>query len=128
MLYVDNDAHHGDGVEFAFAGRDDVLTISLHESGRYLYPGTGVVDDLGFGRGHGYSVNLPLEPFTDDDSWLAVFDGAVPALARAFRPDVIILQSGCDGHARDPLTHLGATTRTVEEGGAADAPTGPRAV
>ena len=71
MLYIDNDAHHGDGVEFAFAGRDDVLTISLHESGRYLYPGTGFVDDLGFGRGHGYSVNLPLEPFTDDNSWLA---------------------------------------------------------
>jgi acetoin utilization protein AcuC len=115
VLYIDNDAHHGDGVEAAFADRDDVLTISLHESGHYLYPGTGFVDDLGRGRGYGYSINLPLEPYTDDDSWLALFEAVVPALAHAFRPDIIVLQSGCDGHCRDPLTHLSATTRTVEE-------------
>ncbi|MCC6626049.1 MAG: acetoin utilization protein AcuC [Chloroflexi bacterium] len=114
VLYIDNDAHHGDGVEFAFAGRDDVLTVSLHESGRFLFPGTGFVEDLGFGRGRGYSVNLPLEPFTDDASWLASFDALVPALAAAFQPDVIVLQSGVDGHARDPLTHLRATTNMLE--------------
>jgi acetoin utilization protein AcuC len=114
VLYIDNDAHHGDGVETAFADRDDVLTISLHESGRTLYPGTGFVTELGTGPGYGYSVNLPLEAGTDDGSWLALFEAHVPRLAAAFRPNIIVLQTGCDGHARDPLTHLRATTRTFE--------------
>jgi acetoin utilization protein AcuC len=114
VLYIDNDAHHGDGVEAAFDDRADVLTLSLHESGRYLYPGTGMVEALGRGAGFGYALNLPLEPFTDDDSWLALFEAVVPAVARVFRPDVIVLQNGCDGHALDPLTHLSATTHTIE--------------
>ena len=114
VLYVDTDAHHGDGVQAAFEERDDVLTISFHETGRHLYPGTGFIEELGRGRGYGYAVNVPLEPFTDDTSWIALFDAVVPPLARAFRPDLIVLQDGCDGHALDPLTHLHATTRTIE--------------
>jgi acetoin utilization protein AcuC len=114
VLYIDTDAHHGDGVQNLFEERADVLTISFHESGRSLYPGTGCVAELGRGAGYGYAVNVPLEPFTDDASWIALFDAVVPPLARAFRPDLIVHQNGCDGHALDPLTHLRATTRTVE--------------
>ena len=114
VLYIDNDAHHGDGVQELFYGTDDVLTVSFHETGRYLFPGTGAVHERGRGAGYGYAVNLPLDAFTDDDSWLAGFEAIVPAIARAYQPDVIVLQNGSDGHALDPLTHLRATTRTVE--------------
>lgn len=114
VMYIDYDAHHGDGVEGIFAEDPDVLTVSFHESGSYLFPGTGSVDDLGSGDGYGTAVNVPLEPRTEDDSWRRAFDDLVPALADAFRPDVIVLQNGCDGHVLDPLTHLRATTRLFE--------------
>jgi len=114
VLYIDNDAHHGDGVQEIFYDSPDVLTLSLHETGRYLFPGTGAVHERGRGAGHGYAINVPLDAFTDDDSWLDGFTRLVPAITRAFRPDVIVLQSGCDGHFLDPLTDLHATTRTVE--------------
>lgn len=114
VLYIDNDAHHGDGVEIAFAERADVLTISFHETGRCLYPGTGDVHDRGHGAGQGYAINVPLEPHTDDDSWLALFEAVVPHVVERFRPDIMILQAGCDGHRLDPLTDLHATTRTGE--------------
>ena len=114
VLYIDNDAHHGDGVEEAFYDTDQVLTVSFHETGRYLFPGTGTVQERGRGPGYGYSVNVPLDAFTDDASWLEGFEELVPAIARAYRPDVIVMQNGCDGHYLDPLTHLHATTRTVE--------------
>lgn len=109
VLYVDTDAHHGDGVQWLFYGDPQVLTLSYHESGRYLYPGTGRIEERGDGPGLGYSVNVPLEPFTDDASWLEVLDLTLPAVAEAFRPDIIISQNGCDGHALDPLTHLSAS-------------------
>jgi len=114
VLYVDVDAHHADGVEEIFYDTDAVLTISFHETGRYLFPGTGAVDERGRGAGYGYSVNVPLDAFTDDASWLAGFEELAPAVARAYRPDAIVLQAGCDGHCLDPLTHLRATTRTFE--------------
>lgn len=114
VLYVDNDAHHGDGVQDLFYDTDAVLTVSFHETGRYLFPGTGAVTERGRRAGYGYAVNVPLDAFTDDDSWLAGFADLIPALARAYRPDVIVMQNGCDGHALDPLTDLRATTRTVE--------------
>jgi acetoin utilization protein AcuC len=101
-------------VEALFEDRADVLTISFHETGRYLYPGTGMVDEVGRGCGYGYAINVPLEPFTDDDSWLALFEAIVPAAARGFQPDIILVQSGCDGHHLDPLTHLSATTGFIE--------------
>jgi len=103
VAYVDVDVHHGDGVEAAFAGDDRVLTISLHESGRYLFPGTG--DPYDTGR-RGTSVNVALPPNTTDDGWLRAFAAVVPPLVRAFGPDVLVSQQGCDSHATDPLAHL----------------------
>jgi acetoin utilization protein AcuC len=115
VLYLDFDAHHGDGVQALFYDEPQVLTFSIHESGRYLFPGTGEVEELGEGAGRGYSVNAPMEPFTQDDSWLAAVNALVPELAEGFQPDVIVSQHGCDGHAWDPLTHLGITTRAIGE-------------
>ena len=114
VLYIDNDAHHGDGVQELFYDTPEVLTLSFHETGRYLFPGTGGVHERGRGAGYGYAVNVPLDAFTDDDSWLTGLEQIVPAVVRAFRPEVIVLQNGCDGHFLDPLTHLHATTRTFE--------------
>jgi acetoin utilization protein AcuC len=106
VLYIDTDAHHGDGVQWAFYDDPNVLTISIHETGKYLFPGTGDLTERGTGEGYGYSVNVPLDAFTEDDSFLEVYHGLVPKVARGFKPDVIITQNGCDAHAYDPLTHL----------------------
>jgi acetoin utilization protein AcuC len=106
VCYVDIDAHHGDGVQAAFYDRPDVLTISTHERGDRLFPGTGAVDELGVGEGRGFAVNLPLQPYTDDAVYLEAFDAVVPPLVRAFRPDVLVAQLGIDSHRTDPLTHL----------------------
>ncbi len=114
VAYLDTDAHHGDGVQWMFYSDPEVLTVSMHESGRYLFPGTGAVEERGRNDGSGYSVNVPLEPFTDDESWIPCFEAVVPEVLRAFDPDVIISQNGCDGHRLDPLTHLSATTRLYE--------------
>jgi acetoin utilization protein AcuC len=86
----------------------------MHESGRYLFPGSGEVRETGSNGGVGFSVNLPLEPYTDDESWISCFEAVVPEVLRAFDPDLILSQNGCDGHALDPLTHLCATTRLYE--------------
>jgi acetoin utilization protein AcuC len=115
VMYIDYDAHHGDGVQGIFYGDPDVLTLSIHESGRYLFPGTGFVDELGDGDGFGYSLNVPMEPHTEDDSWIAVYRAVLEDAVAAFRPDVIVLQSGCDAHVLDPLSHLRCTTRLFEE-------------
>jgi len=106
VLYVDIDAHHGDGVQHAFYSDPAVLTISTHERGDYLFPGTGFVEEAGMGAGVGYSVNLPLEPFTDSSIYLPAFEQVVPPLFGAFRPDVVVAQLGIDSHRTDPLTHL----------------------
>ena len=106
VLYIDIDAQHGDGVQHAFYGDPNVLTISTHERGDYLFPGTGFVEETGSGAGVGYSVNLPLEPFTDSDVYLPAFEQIVPPLFGAFRPDVVVAQLGIDSHRTDPLTHL----------------------
>jgi acetoin utilization protein AcuC len=115
VLYIDYDAHHGDGVQSIFYEDPNVLTFSIHESGQYLFPGTGFVHELGEGDGYGYSLNLPLEPFTEDDGWLPLYAELLPEIAAAFRPDVIVLQNGVDGHTLDPLSHLRATTRLFTE-------------
>ncbi len=106
VAYVDIDAHHGDGVQFAFYRDPGVLTISTHERGDRLFPGTGFVEELGEGPGRGYSVNLPLDPFTDDEVYAEGFEAIVPPLIRAFKPDVVVAQLGIDSHRTDPLTHL----------------------
>ena len=114
VLYIDTDAHHGDGVQWIFYEDPGVLTISFHESGRYLFPGSGSTSERGSGAGYGYSVNVPLGPYTDHASFVECYDMVVPSLARAFKPDVIVAQNGCDGHAIDPLTHLHYLTPTFE--------------
>jgi acetoin utilization deacetylase AcuC-like enzyme len=111
VLYVDLDAHHGDGVQAAFYDDPRVCTVSLHETGRYLFPGSGEVHELGRPPGTGRSVNVPLEPRTGDDGFLAAFDAVVEPLAAAFRPDLLVTQNGCDGHADDPLSDLTLSLR-----------------
>jgi acetoin utilization deacetylase AcuC-like enzyme/GNAT superfamily N-acetyltransferase len=113
VLYVDFDAHHGDGVQWAFYDEPRVMTVSFHETGRYLFPGTGDVLELGQGAGRGFAVNLPMDAFTEDGSWLEAINAMVPALAERFRPDIIFSQHGCDPHTFDPLTHLATTTRAA---------------
>src|SRR5207253_1669701 len=110
VAYVDIDAHHGDGVQAAFYETDQVLTISLHESGRFLFPGTGFADERGRGRGAGYSINVALPPYTDDPAYLRAFEAVVPSLVARFRPDVLVTQQGIDPHFTDPLTHLQLST------------------
>ncbi|MBI4297541.1 MAG: acetoin utilization protein AcuC [Chloroflexi bacterium] len=111
VAYVDIDAHHGDGVQNAFYGTDKVLTISLHESGRFLFPGSGDVSEMGSGVGRGYAVNIPLAPFTGDDIYLRAFREVVPPLVSRFTPDILVTQLGADSHYLDPLTHLRLTAQ-----------------
>ena len=108
--YVDVDTHHGDGVQAFFYDDPRVLTISLHESGRYLFPGTGFPDEIGTGDARGTSLNVPLPPATPGDAWLEAFEQVVPPALDAFRPDVLVTQLGCDTHVTDPLAHLALTT------------------
>lgn len=109
VAYVDIDAHHGDGVQEAFIGRSDVLTLSVHESGRYLYPGTGATRETGTGAGAGFALNVPLPPYAGDACYEQVLERIVaPALER-FSPDVLVVQGGADTHRDDPLTHLDLT-------------------
>jgi acetoin utilization protein AcuC len=110
VAYVDIDVHHGDGVQAAFYDSDRVLTISLHQDGRTLFPGTGFVDEIGASRGQGYSVNVPLPPYVDDDLYLWAFRQVVPPLVSRFAPDVVVTQLGVDTHYRDPLANLALTT------------------
>ena len=110
VLYVDVDVHHGDGVEQIFWNDPLVQTVSLHESGLSLFPGTGWVEDRGGLGAEGSAVNIPLEPGTSDASWLEVLGSVVPAVAAAFRPTLLVTLNGADGHALDPLAHLGLTT------------------
>ena len=114
VMYIDFDAHHGDGVQRAFYDEPRVMTVSFHETGRYLFPGTGDVLELGNSSGRGYSVNIPLEPFTEDDSFTEVMNAVLPPLVMSFAPDVIISQHGCDSHAWDPLTHLALTLQGIQ--------------
>jgi acetoin utilization deacetylase AcuC-like enzyme len=115
ILYIDFDAHHGDGVQRSFYDEPRVMTVSIHETGRYLFPGTGDVLEMGNGLGRGYSVNVPLEPFTEDDSYCEAIDLLLSPLVLSFAPDVIVTQHGCDTHTWDPLTHLSLTMRGIRE-------------
>jgi acetoin utilization protein AcuC len=112
---LDVDAHHGDGIQEAFYGRGDVLTVSLHESGRTLYPWGGFEDERGEGAGLGCNVNIPLPAGTYDDAFLAAFDALVPPRLEAFAPDVLVLELGMDALAGDPLTHLALTNNAHVE-------------
>ncbi len=106
VAYVDVDVHHGDGVQDIFYNDPRVLTISLHETGRMLFPGTGFATDIGGPDALGSAVNVALPPGTADSNWLRAFDAVVPPLLREFAPDVLVSQHGCDSHREDPLAHL----------------------
>ncbi|MFQ5585679.1 MAG: acetoin utilization protein AcuC [Thermodesulfobacteriota bacterium] len=114
IAYIDIDAHHGDGVQTAFFDTDRVLTISLHESGHHLFPGTGFPDEIGTGDGYGFSINLPFPPGADDDSFADSFDQLIPPLLDSFKPDVLVTQLGVDTFRSDPITHLNLTTNGFE--------------
>ncbi|MFH1060624.1 MAG: acetoin utilization protein AcuC [Pseudomonadota bacterium] len=111
VAYIDIDAHHGDGVQWAFYDSDQVLTISLHQHPATLFPGTGSVEEMGRGNGRGYSVNVPLWPDTDDDIYLQCFEQIVPPVIEAFQPDYIMTQLGVDTFLSDPLANLNLTTQ-----------------
>jgi acetoin utilization protein AcuC len=104
--YVDVDVHHGDGVQAVFYDDPRVLTVSLHETGQMLFPGTGFPDETGGPDAEGSSVNVALPPGTSDAGWLRAFHAVVPPLLREFRPQVLVTQHGCDSHTEDPLAHL----------------------
>ena len=115
VAYVDIDAHHADGVQNAFHDTNRVLSISLHESGKYLFPGTGDTSDVGTDEGEGYTVNIPFEPYATDEVYLWAFREIVPPLVKKFAPDILVTQLGCDTHFLDPLTHMRLTTEGYTE-------------
>lgn len=115
VAYIDLDAHHGDGVQSAFYDDDRVLAISLHESGKTLFPWGGFEAEIGEGKGKGYNINIPLPPQTDDEVFLLAFHEVVPAAVRAFDPDVVFALIGADGLLVDPLSHLRLTNNAYAE-------------
>ena len=115
VLYLDVDVHHGDGVAYAFYDRSDVMTISFHESGRTLFPGTGFADEIGKGQGKGYCVNVPFPPGTYDQPYMQAFKAIVPPLVEAYSPDAVVFDLGADALAGDPLAHLYLTNNTYVE-------------
>ncbi|MDQ0112950.1 acetoin utilization protein AcuC [Paenibacillus harenae] len=115
VLYIDTDVHHGDGVQWVFYADQNVCTYSIHETGRFLFPGTGFVHEKGVDGGFGACFNVPLEPYTEDESWLESFNVTLRKVIAAHKPDVIISQHGCDAHAYDPLSHMHCSMRIYRE-------------
>jgi acetoin utilization protein AcuC len=111
VMYVDVDVHHGDGVQWIFYDEPRVLTLSLHQSGATLYPGTGFTDEIGEGEATGTSANVPFEPGTGEDDYLWALERVLRPLAAAFKPDVLFCQLGADTHHGDPLANLSLTMR-----------------
>src|SRR5207249_9806161 len=103
VLYVDFDVHHGDGVQLCFEEEPRVLTVSFHESGVFLFPGTGNVQEVGKGAGRGSCVNVPFAPGTADASWLVALDALLPALAARCGSDLIVCQACWDTHVFCPM-------------------------
>lgn len=110
VCYIDIDAHHGNGVQDAFYNTDEVLTISLHESGETLYPGTGFEKEIGQDEGLGYTVNIPFKAGSDDEVYTFAYDAIVPPIVEKFKPDIVVAQVGGDSHKDDPLANLNLTS------------------
>jgi acetoin utilization protein AcuC len=115
ILYLDVDAHHGDGVMYGFYSDGAVLDIDFHEDGHHLFPGTGFINEVGEEAGTGLKLNIPLPPFTDDNLYLPLFREIVPNAIRKFQPEILLLQCGADSHANDLLAHLQLTTKSYIE-------------
>jgi acetoin utilization protein AcuC len=115
VLYLDVDAHHGDGVMYGFYSDPGVLDIDFHEDGRHLFPGTGFTEEIGDGSASGLKINVPLSPLMGDEPFLELFRQIVPTAVRRFKPNVLLLQCGADSHANDLLAQLQLTTRTYCE-------------
>ena len=115
VLYLDVDVHHGDGVQEAFYDRCDVMTISFHQNGRTLFPGTGFVNEIGSPDAVGYSVNVPMPPGTYDEAYFKAFEAIVPPLIAAFGPDVFVMEIGTDAMADDPLAAISLTNNVYAE-------------
>jgi len=106
VVYIDVDAHHGDGTESIFWDDERVLTISIHESGLSLFPGTGFANEIGGKNAEGSAVNIAIPAMTSDAGWLRAFHAVVPQLVRSFKPEIIVSQHGCDAHRDDDMTNL----------------------
>jgi acetoin utilization protein AcuC len=115
VAFVDIDAHHGNGVQNAFYGDDRVLVISFHQNGKDIYPWSGFENEIGEGRGKGFTVNVPLAPGTDDEIFVPAFEEIVPPLLQAFKPDIVIGELGADTHLADPLSDLNLTNLGYSE-------------
>ncbi len=115
LVYLDIDAHHGDGVMYGFYEDPGVLDIDFHESGRFLFPGTGFPDETGAHEGVGFKVNVPLPPGTCDEAYLKAFHEVVPSMVEEFKPEIILVQCGADGHMDDRLAHLRLSTEAYRE-------------
>jgi acetoin utilization protein AcuC len=115
VAYIDCDAHHGNGVQEAFYENPRVLVISLHETGRTLYPWSGWETETGKGDGKGFTINVPLEPGTDDEVYTYAFEAVIPPLVRSFEPDIIVTELGADTLISDPLTHLKLTNNGYQQ-------------
>ncbi|MEJ2251432.1 MAG: acetoin utilization protein AcuC [Candidatus Lokiarchaeota archaeon] len=115
IAYLDIDCHHGDGVQWIFYEDPNVLTISLHENGKFLFPGTGDVSEIGKNSGEGYAINFPLIPGTSTKMYLKLFTTCIPKILKTFEPDILITQLGVDTHFNDPLTQLGLSIKAYKQ-------------
>lgn len=111
IMYVDVDVHHGDGVQWIFYDEPRVLTLSLHQSGRYLYPGTGFEEETGGEFARGTAINLPLMPYTNETDYLWALERILIQASETFEPHVLVTQLGADTHWGDPLANLALTMR-----------------
>jgi len=105
IAYVDIDAHHGDGVFYAFEDDPDLIFADIHEDGRFLYPGTGAAEETGRGKAQGTKLNIPLPPGAGDEAFWPAWQ-RIEAYLEARRPEFILFQCGADSLEGDPITHL----------------------
>lgn len=115
IVYLDIDAHHGDGVMYGYYDDPTVLDVDFHESGKFLFPGTGFPDETGKGTAQGLKLNIPLPPYTGDEAYLEAFQKVAPDAVKRFKPEIILVQCGADGHLDDRLAHLRLTTKVYTE-------------
>ncbi len=115
IMYLDLDCHHGDGVQWIFYDRPNVLTLSFHQDGRTIFPGTGFIEENGKGLGKGFHLNVPFLPGTIDNIYLDTYERIVPKVMKIYRPDYLVMQLGVDTHFTDPITVGGLSTEGQEK-------------